>query len=444
MMILLAVLPAWSALGVFLLTAQSAEPAPNTATDPQIQPFTQAPELFPILPWDVLHGWTKPYRDSKQGLEGIAECNFTLAGFVRAEDLPLCERLGLPAIMAPAETAEPWFGEWRKLSDAQIDQHVKQMVEKTGDSKIVLGYFLMDEPGTPAFPALAKAVAAVKKYAPGKLAYINLFPSYATTGGPDTSQLGTATYTDYLERFVNEVKPQFLSYDNYMVQYSDDLRDQHAAAIYYSGLLEVRRIAQKYHLPFWNIVSCNQIRPGTTVPSPANLAFQAYTTLAAGGRGVSWFKYYQDSFAYAPIDNLGNKTDTWLYLEMVNKQLRTLGPIMNRLSSTGAFFTSPPPVESLPLLPGRVVKQVQSRASVRGTTTDSPPVMVGEFTDQQGSDYVMIVNLSLEKPTNLRLQTTKPYGAKQVFSAADGTLLPLDEQNGHWLPAGQGVLISLH
>ena len=255
-----------------------------------------------------LHGWKPPFRDPKHGLESIADCNFTFAGFVSPQDLPLCEKLGLAAIMAPTKGDEPWFGKWREMSDEEIDQTVKEMVEKAGDSKAVLGYFIMDEPGAPAFPALAKAVAAVKKYAPGKLAYINLFPSYATVGAPDKSQLGTATYTEYLERFVNEVQPQILSYDNYMVQYSDDLVDTQKAAIYYADLLEIRRVAQKYGLPFWNIVSCNQIRKQTTIPSPANLAFQAYTTLAAGGRGVSWYKYYQDGYAYAPIDDSGEKT----------------------------------------------------------------------------------------------------------------------------------------
>jgi hypothetical protein len=70
-----------------------------------------------------------------------------------------------------------------------------------------------------AFGALAKAVAAVRKYAPGKLATINLYPNYATIWQMNQvkSQLGTATYTEYLERFVNEVKPMVISYDNYMV-----------------------------------------------------------------------------------------------------------------------------------------------------------------------------------------------------------------------------------
>ena len=432
-----------SLLTVLFLTVDAIAADPPSNISPPIQPFTHSPDLFPVMPWDVLHGWKEPYRNPKQGLESIAECNFTMAGFVTPEDIPLCEKLGLAAIIAPAKSDKPWFGKWREMNAEQIDRAVKQMVEASGDSPAVLGYFIMDEPGSPTFPALARAVAAVKKYAPGKLAYINLFPSYATVGAPDKSQLGTATYTEYLERFVNEVRPQLISYDNYMVQYSDDLKDKTKAAIYYADLLEVRRVAQKYGLPFWNIVSCNQIRPQTTIPSPANMAFQAYTTLAAGGRGVSWYKYYQDGYAYAPIAKSDEKTMTWRYLQVVNHQLRTLGPIMNRLTSTGVFFTSPPAVKDLPLLPGKVVREVQSTASPRGLSDAQPPIMVGEFQDEGGHDYVMLVNLSLDRSANIKISTVKPHKTRQIFSAEDGRLLPLDEENGHWLLAGNGVLIKL-
>ena len=425
--------------------ARANNPAAKDHAAPQslgLSPFRQPADFFPILPWDALHDWKAPHRNLKHGLESIADCGFTIGGFVKPEDLPLCEKLGLAAIMAPAETEQPWFGEWQKMSDQEIDKRVKEMVEKTAHSKAVLGYFIMDEPGAPAFPALAKAVAAVKKYAPGKLAYINLFPSYATVGAPDTSQLGTASYTEYLERFVNEVRPQLLSYDNYMVQGSDDLQGE-KAAIYYNDLLEVRRVSRKYGLPFWNIVSCNQILKEYTAPSPASLAFQAYTTLAAGGQGLTWYKYYSDGYAYAPIDGHGNKSETWQYLQVVNRQVRTLGPIMGGLKSTGVFFTSPPMEKSLPLLPGRIVKQVRSQASLQGATGAQPPIMVGEFADGRGKDYVMLVNLSLERSANIKLETLTPYKTKQVFSAIDGRLLPLDEKNGHWLPAGHGLLVKL-
>ena len=432
--ILLLIVAVWLMMFPICLTA--AEPS-------DIQPIVHSPDLFPILPWDVLHGWKPPHRNPANGLQSIAECNFTLAGFVMPEDLPLCEKLGLAAIMAPSVSDKPWFGKWREMKPDEIDRAVKEMVDAVGDSPAVLGYYIMDEPGSPAFPALAQAVASVKKYAPGKLAYINLFPSYATVGAPDQSQLGTASFTEYLERFVKEVNPQFLSYDNYMVQYSDDLVDKKKAAIYYADLLEVRRVAQKYSLPFWNIVSCNQIRRQTTTPSPANLAFQSYTTLAAGGRGVSWYKYYQDGYAYAPIDENGGKTLTWRYLQAANHQVRILGPIMNRLTSTGVFFTSPSPVENLPLLPGKIVHGVQSTASPRGLLDATPPIMIGEFHDEHGHDYAMLVNLSLERSANIKIRTLKDYQNKQVFSAEDGRLMPLDEENGHWLLAGHGVLVKL-
>jgi len=405
-------------------------------------------DFFPLMPWDPQHGWQEPFFDRKNGLESIAECGFTMTGFVQPRDLPLCEKLGLKAILAPPSDKEPWFGPWRNLTDEQIEQRVKDMIAAAGGSKAVVGYFITDEPGTPLFPKLARAVAAVRKYAPGKLAYINLFPGYATLGAPDASQLGAASFTEYLERFVTEVKPQFISYDNYMVQYSDDLRDVQKAAIYYNDLLEVRRVALKHNLPFWNIVAASQIVPNTPPPSPSNLLFQAWTTLAAGGRGVSWYTYYGSistapGYAYGSVTHTDERTTTWGYLQMVNRQLRAVGPLMNLLQSTGIYFTSPPPVPKMPLLPGKIVKEVVSASSRQGVANSPLPVMIGEFTGPGGSEYVVAVNLSLEKSANLVLRTHRQYKQKDLISAQSGRPLPLDEEKGLWLAPGQGALIQL-
>jgi hypothetical protein len=283
----------------------------------------------------------------------------------------------------------------------------------------------------------------VNRFAPGKLAHINLYPSYATLGAPDKSQLGAGTYTEYLERFVGEVRPQFLCYDNYMVTFSDDLQDAAKGAMYFTNLLEVRRVAEKHGLPFWNVACCNQIRPTTVVPSPANLALQAYTTLAAGARGLTWFKYQQGGYAYAPVDNAGRKTETWRYLQLVNRQVRTLGPLLNHLRSTGVYFTAPAPDKSLPLLPGRVLTAVRATPSFRGLGAAAPTIMVGEFTDGAGADYAMLVNLSLQRSANIKLDTAKDFKTRQVISAEDGSLSPLDAQRGYWLTPGQGVLVKL-
>lgn len=395
------------------------------------------PDFFPILPWSPYHGWRAPFITHRpSGLESIADCQFNLAGFVWAQDLRRCRKLGLGAILAPAAaevTSPGYYREWKKLSDAEIEGRVLRMVRAAGRNPAVKGFYIMDEPGIMDFPALGKAVAAVKKHAPGKLAYINLFPNYATLGAPNMSQLGTSNYTEYLERFVAEVRPQVISYDNYMVQYSEDLREPKKAASYYRNLLEVRRVARAHQLPCLNIVSANQIRPHTPIPSPANLQFQAYTTLAAGYRGITWFNYYGPGYKYTPIDPAGRKTLTWVYLRDINAQVAALAPVMSRLTSTGVFFSAPAPVDGLPLLPGKLVESVACDA----------PVMVGEFRHADGEAYVMVVNLSLERSARFTFQAASPRKTVQVISAGDGSRSDYDLKNGLWLTAGQGALLAL-
>jgi len=438
-------MPPWAMAGLALAAG-----LPTYAAGVEWPP---GPDFFPVLPWSAQHGWTEPWVARSQGLDSIAECGFTMAGFVRPEDLPECERLGLKAIMFPdVPNVGTWSRQWRALSDEEIDDRIRTFVEQCGPSAAIMGYYIEDEPSAADFPALARAVAAVGRYAPGKLAYINLFPDYATVGAPDTSQLGTQTYEEYLERYVDEVHPQFISYDNYMTQVSLDMVDDARARSYYANLMAVRQAALNHGLPFWNIVSSNQIRPATTVPSPANLLLQAYTTLAAGGRGVSWYTYYSEGYAYAPVDEDGRRTPTWGYLRMVNDQLRGVGPTLNRLTSTGVFFTDGGPPGELPKLPGRVVAGVG----------DSRSVMVGEFRDDNGADYAMVVNLDLTASLCLLLDTQREHKRRAVLSPDSGAWLPLDEQsslaidpsfkgshapggeayrNGLWLTAGQGLLL---
>ncbi len=394
------------------------------------------PGFFPILPWDPYHGWGQPLVENRtNGFKGLAECNFNMAGFVLPRDLPECQRFGLGAIMLPVETTftnVQYIYGWKGLSDEAIDRRVKTMVDAAGSNPAIVGYFVTDEPGVADFPALGKAVAAVKKYAPGKLAYINLFPSYATLGAPDTSQLGTPSYSEYLERFVSEVKPQLISYDNYMVQYSMDMKDAGTAANYYLNLLDVRRVALEHELPYLNIVASCQLRPDKAVPSPANMRLQAFTTLAAGYRGVTWYTYFGDFYPYAPLSKSGEKTATWTALQAVNQQVALLAPLMSRMKSTGVYFTSPVPASGLPTLPGKLVEGVSSKV----------PVMVGEFRDNSGGRYVMVVNLSLEQSADVQIQAANGFDVCKVLFSPGGFTSCLKTDTVYLAP-GEGALMAM-
>jgi hypothetical protein len=430
-------------LGNFLLAQEEAKTYDTNATAESLglTPFVTPDDFYPVYPWDWFPQEFKPHETLETSLPGVRDCGFNLAGFIDPQNLSRCDELGLKAIVNVG-------GDWKTRSDEAIDARIKEFAEKSKGHGSVIGYYLTDEPGAKAFPALGKAVAAVKKYDPGKLAYINLFPRYATTDSVENpnSQLQTKSFTEYLERYVQEVKPQFISYDNYMVEYSDDMQDNAKAAVYYADLLQIREIAQKYKLPFWNIVGCNKIQTQTPPPSPARFAFQTYTTFAAGGRGIGWFIYYHrpKDFSYSPIDAEGRKTESWQYLQAINKHIRTLGPIMNKLESTGVYFTSPTPVPNLPVLPGKLIKNVTATASPRGFNKTVTPIMVGEFSSKDGSDYVMLVNCSLAHSTQFKLETAKTYQKTEKISPIDGLPLPTDfQKSGEWILPGHGVLLKM-
>jgi hypothetical protein len=383
----------------------------------------QARDFFPIMPWEIQPEKQVFLDEPGHGIDSLRACGFNTVAFVRPNQLEKVEKSGMRAIVGRSGDLRV---NWRAMSDQAIFDRVKGLVDESGESDAVIGYFLADEPGISEFPALGKAVAAVKQLAPGKLAYINLYPNYASP-----SQLDTKNYAEYLERYVAEVKPQFISYDNYTVQYSMDLTGRARAAKYYTNLLQVRRVAIKHGLQFWNAVSSNRIRPHTTVPSPANLLMQAYTTLAAGARGLTWFTYYAGRYEYAPIDKAGNRTATWSYLKMVNDQVRALTPILIRLRSTGVYFTAPRPTTGLPRLPGKLVESIKSPTAV----------MVGEFSGAGNEKFVMVVNLSLERSAKVIVKAQ----AKRIerVSPVDRSLAPLAKDGSLWLPAGQGMLLKL-
>ncbi len=390
---------------------------------------------FVIMPWSWLHGGDGHENMSREGgLEDIAKCGFNVAGFVLPEDLPTCKKLNLKAFIGPSRQGPTPWQDWTKLDDVGIDRQAKSLVGDTAGHSQVLGYYIDDEPRAGDYPALAKAVEAVGRYAPGKIAYINLFPNHASPPADLLERLQTGSYREYVQRVVTDVKSPLISYDNYTVLRSGDMVvDPLLATSYYTNLAEVRSVALEQGVPFWNIVVCCQIRPWSPIPSPANLLLQAYTSLAAGADGVCWYKYFGDNRVYSPVDNNVGRTPTWRYLQTVNHHLRTLGPMVVKLESTGIYFSSPAPEATLPLLPGDVVADVESTF----------PVMVGEFAGQDQTRYAMVVNISLTGSSLLKVKLKDANATLSAASAEDGVFRPVDMDAGVWTVAGQGVLFRI-
>lgn len=433
--------------------------------------------FYPILAYNHTNNTHVPLKD-------MASSGINIVGFIRPSNLAMLKNTGLKAIVMPEEMPAGQFVKrgkgsgggklktvevnnrsswkaihsfyWNDLSDDRVDSIIKNYVESSADNENVLGYFLSDEPSSLEFPTLGKAVEAIKKYAPGKLAYINLFPNYASTQKTGESrvesQLGTKTYREYLERYVNEAHPQFISYDNYEVQYSQNLKNKDRAKLYFNNLLIVRQVAIENKLPYWSIMASCRLRPNYAIPTLENMRLQAYAALAAGYDGISWYQYGPNSYSYNPIDKAGKKTEVWGYLKKVNHVILTLGPIIKTLKSTGVYFTSNASQDIAPVLPGEVVQSIQS----------GEPMMMGEFESDEGVRYAMLVNLNLQGAVKFTFSTTKAVTAVWAisFSADNGSevrkkaIPEIKDKEGQdihgnriWgdltLQAGEGILIQI-
>jgi len=372
------------------------------------------PEEFAVLPWSWITGDNATFTE-------LRECGFNLAGFVKPEALDAVRRAGLKGIVFDEENHVTNAG--AQLDETEIGRRVDALVKRVAKHRAAFGYYLRDEPAAGVYPGLRKWADAYRKTDPDALLYINLFPNYATP-----KQLEVPTYAQYLEDYVQTVRPKFISYDHYALMDDGSLR-----AGYFANLEAVRATALRHRIPFWNIVLANA-HFNYAEPTDGGLRFQLYTTLAYGGRGISYFTYVAPStgnYRLAPIDPFGNKTPTWYMLRNVNLQLHRLGPVYLTLRSVNVFHHPDVPEGCSGIRTSRWLKD-----TIRGGS-----LLIGEFEGPNGQPFVMVVNKDLHRSTNFHLEF-KELGPVQMVNAYTGQFEPWQGEND-WLAPGQGMLLCL-
>ncbi len=391
--------PHWLVLVILSATAirsSGAEPGTN---------------LFPIMPWN------NPPNDPAV-LRKIHDCGFTLAGFVSPAALDNCAAADLKALVSDNRTANY---DWSNVDADKARTNVSSLVAEVNQHPAVFGYYLRDEPPANWFPHLEKVASAVREFAPGKWPYINLFPDYA-----ENWQLATTNYAEYLERFITICHPKIVSYDNYSLMDDGSLRGN-----YWSNLEAVHAACRRHGIEFWNIV-LSVAHFSYREPSAADLRFEAYTSLAYGARGLSYFTYFAPAvgnYRSAPVDQFGHETPTWQWLQNVNLQVQKLAPTLLQLTSDDAYhFGSVPPGCHAPPTNSLV-------------TAVNDNFLVGEFTHHDGSRYVMIVNKDLSKSRPCSPQFRVAPKRVLHVSPYTGALLPFEGEYV-WLAPGQGVLLK--
>jgi len=279
--------------------------------------------------------WSPP-PVTDENLARLAAEHYTMT-WVPADGLDAAARHGLRAMLTdgllnPSTLDDP--GQKAKL-DA--------LIERVKGHGAMYAYFLRDEPSASDFPALGRLVAYLREHDPAHLAYINLFPTYA-----NNDQLGTkgdteTAYREHLRQFIEVVKPALVSYDHYHFFKNYD-GDQ-----YFLNLGMIRKAALDAGLPFLNIIQASDGEKVWRFPTGDELRWLAYTTLAYGGRGISYFVYWGPA-SYRGLYCDGKRTPLALDAAKLNAEIAAFSPELMALDSLGGYHTEPVPhgAEAIP------------------------------------------------------------------------------------------------
>jgi hypothetical protein len=386
-------------------------------------PPAVAPRDFAIM------AWGRSPSDAGQ-LKEMKQAGLNISGFCRAADVDRVFAAGLACFVTDGRVNGY---DWKKLpADETLRANLASLRAQVGDDPAVLGALLLDEPSVALMPGLGHVADAFRQAMPGRWPYVNLFPTHASA-----AQLGVADYEAYVRREIDLIHPPFLSFDNYSLVNGEMLER------FYANLEIIRRLSLEAKIPFWNCILA-VAHFNYMEPSDATFNLQVYSTLAYGGRGIEYFTYFTPevgNYRLAAIDQFGNKTATWDMLRRINLQIRALAPTLRHLHSTGVFHAPDVPPEGHPLSESRLVNRLEMR-----TPSIRPPIpphyLVGEFEDDRGRSYLMLVNKDLTHSFLFRLEL-KQTGRKLFrVSPYTGREEPLAGEMD-WLAPGAGILLRI-
>jgi hypothetical protein len=355
----------------------------------------------------------------------MVEGGFNLVWCGSEKELDVAQRHGLrgqltDGLLTPAS-----------LDDPQRRAQLDALIARVSKHPALYAYFIVDEPNAAQFAALGKLVVYLREHDPRHLAYINLFPTYATN-----EQLGTqgdvvTAYREHLRRYVEQVKPALISYDHYQFKLRGD-GDQ-----YFLNLAMIRHAAQEAGVPFLNIVqACTWAPDVMRVPNPDELRYLVYSTLAYGAQGISYYVYAHANHVGSLVALDGTPGPLYHAVKSYNREFVALARELQPLRALGVYHTSlrEPGCEPLPADAVFHLDACSSPASPRG-------FLLGFFGTGANPTHVVVVNLDYATQRSTALVGP---GELDLFDAATAQWTTTKQAALNLtLPPGGGKLVRL-
>lgn len=365
---------------------------------------------FPIMTW---YGPGKEHTDLAHFRE-MANAGFTinLCRFdveTNKKALGLAEKVGMKVVI----------GDYRIQPTKPVDEAalvvIDRVVDDYKDHPALFGYYIQDEASASLFENMAKIKERILSRDPNHTVYANLLPNYARE-----QQLGTPTYREHVEKWMQTFKPQVLSYDHY------PFVTRSFRPSYYGNLDVIRGAALRAKIPFWAFTMSCEINPGYPTPKESWMRLQLYSDLAYGAQGLQYFTYGlhpgggSEIFITAILDKEGKKTFLYDIAKRINAEIHALAPTLKGLTSLDVFHTAPIPAGTKGLPKDFFVKEVSGG-----------PMAIGYFKDANGEPYLLMVNRNYDAPVDFALSLTDEVsGLVEVSKIAKGKSESYEKKKG--------------
>lgn len=212
---------------------------------------------------------------------------------------------------------------------------------------------------------------------------------------------------------------------------------------YFLNLLEMRRLSLEKNKPFWTLLSAQRMK-GSDIQTATTLSFQAFASLGTGASAIAWQGFYGD--AYSPVDEDGDITQTYFWLQDVNRRYKVLSKKMKDMTLQTVYFGYSTSKE-LPQLSenSTVLSAITYDNKAHGTR--SVPLMISEWKDKDGALYLFILNLSTGETVRpqFRFRSNMGIDKEKLFSVsqASGTEVPILDVTNIQITAGSAELIKV-
>ncbi len=280
----------------------------------------------------------QPYAQTKKHVKEIAECGIDFITCLNAEVPGILDAFAEYGVGAVLTGILPgWWGgdgdNAGKLAEKNPICKYEEAAEKFADHPAVWGIDVGDEPSALDFPYYGRIIDTVNRLFPHQFAYLNLYPNYASVAKNSTdetvNQLGTRTYAEHIEKYIENVPTDYICYDYYMYAAS--------VAGSYENLRIVADACLRTGRSMWIVLQVNSSNPEKWI-SENQLRVQAYTAMAFGAENIIWACYTAGWWHNQVLDENGEKTAQYNKLQLVNKELHNLGEIYMRYRRTSTHF----------------------------------------------------------------------------------------------------------